>query len=221
MIHHRRIPIHLAPIEGEALDSWLEALAHRTQTSWGDLLTAVGLGEPATIRWLPPWMIDPTADQREAIHQATGIDLDDVGRMALSHYEGRALAVAPSRERLDNTFPWGPRAGTRYCPQCLAESGGRWQLTWRLSWTFVCYKHKCLLVDQCPVCRTRSRVRTRPAELIPALGRCEAPAQVRPNKFTRCGADLTTAHTHNFADENHPALMAQRWIDHVVARRPI
>ena len=217
----RRIPINLAPIEGEALDSWLDALAHRTQTSWGDLLTAVGLGEPATIRWLPPWMVDLTPNQRAAIHQSTGIELDSIARLTLSHYEGRALAVARTRERLDNTFPWGPRAGTRYCPQCLAESGGRWQLVWRLSWRFACLKHQCLLVDQCPVCRTHSRVRTRPAELIPALGRCEAPAQVRPNKFSRCGADLTTAHTHNFADGNHPVLRAQRWIDHVVAGRPI
>ena len=42
----RALPIHLAPLPGEALDSWLEALAHRLHTRLGDLLAAVGLPEP-------------------------------------------------------------------------------------------------------------------------------------------------------------------------------
>ena len=37
----RTLPIRVAPIEGEALDSWLEAIAHRTHTAFGDLLTAL------------------------------------------------------------------------------------------------------------------------------------------------------------------------------------
>lgn len=216
----RRIPIHLAPIEGEALDSWLEALARRTHTSWGDLITAVGLGESPTTRWLPPWVVDLTSVQREAIHQATGVGLDTIERMTLSHYEGRALAVAPSRDRLDNTFPWGPRVGSRYCPQCLGESNGRWQLAWRLSWTFACLEHGSLLVDRCPVCRTHSRVGTRPADLIPAQGRCEAPAQAGLTKLSRCGADLTTAPAHHFPDDD-PVLMAQRWVDQLIAGRSV
>ncbi len=39
----RTLPIRLPPVAGEALDSWLEALAHRNATAFGDLLSAVGL----------------------------------------------------------------------------------------------------------------------------------------------------------------------------------
>lgn len=39
----RTLPIRLAPIEGESIDSWLEAIADRTHTAFGDLLHAVGL----------------------------------------------------------------------------------------------------------------------------------------------------------------------------------
>ena len=39
----RTLPIRVAPILGEALDSWLEAIAHRTHTAFGDVLSAVGL----------------------------------------------------------------------------------------------------------------------------------------------------------------------------------
>jgi hypothetical protein len=38
----RTLPIRIAPIDGEAIDSWLEAIAHRTHTAFGDLLAAVG-----------------------------------------------------------------------------------------------------------------------------------------------------------------------------------
>jgi hypothetical protein len=39
----RTLPIRVDPIDGEAIDSWLEATARRTHTAFGDLLTAVGL----------------------------------------------------------------------------------------------------------------------------------------------------------------------------------
>ena len=39
----RTLPIRLTPIAGEALDSWLEGIAHRTHTAFGDVLSAVGL----------------------------------------------------------------------------------------------------------------------------------------------------------------------------------
>ena len=40
----RTLPLRLDPIPGEALDSWLAALAHRSHTAWADMLTAAGLG---------------------------------------------------------------------------------------------------------------------------------------------------------------------------------
>lgn len=43
----RTLPLQLDPIPGEALDSWLAALAHRSHTAWADMLTAAGLGTPS------------------------------------------------------------------------------------------------------------------------------------------------------------------------------
>jgi hypothetical protein len=39
----RTLPIRVAPLPGEALDSWLDALALRMRMPTGDLLTSVGL----------------------------------------------------------------------------------------------------------------------------------------------------------------------------------
>src|SRR5262249_56815433 len=43
-----------------------------------------------------------------------------------------------------------------YCPACLREDGGRWQLVWRLPWAFACPRHHRLLADTCPACRRRT-----------------------------------------------------------------
>ena len=52
----RTLPIRVSPRTGEALDSYLEALAERSGTPWGDFLDAVGvgrpLGRPSTYPWL-------------------------------------------------------------------------------------------------------------------------------------------------------------------------
>jgi len=42
----RTFPIRLAPLPGEALDSWLEALAHRLNVRLGDVLNELGLASP-------------------------------------------------------------------------------------------------------------------------------------------------------------------------------
>ena len=44
----RTLPIRVAPIDGEALDSWLEAIAARTHTAFGDVLSAVASLAPGT-----------------------------------------------------------------------------------------------------------------------------------------------------------------------------
>lgn len=211
----RRIPINVDPIAGEALDSWLEALAHRTQTSWGDLVAATGL-DRWTPHWLPRWMVRLTPDQCRALTTATTVDSATIQAMTLSHFEGRALATDTATGGLGRTHPWGPRAGSRYCPHCLAESGGRWQLAWRLGWTFACLKHGCLLADACPACMTRPRSRQLWSGSIPSPGYCAAPAENRTARDGRCGADLTTAEPLTFDDEHHGVLSAQRRINEII-----
>lgn len=56
----RTLPIRLDPLPEGSLDSWLEALARRRATAWGDTLSAVGLTDPigeATNDPAPPSML--------------------------------------------------------------------------------------------------------------------------------------------------------------------
>ncbi len=216
MTDTRRIPINVDPLDGEALDSWLEALACRTQTSWGDLVAATGL-DRWTPHGVPRWMVNLTPDQCHTLATATNADSPSLRAMTLSHFEGRALATDAATGGLDRTFPWGPRAGSRYCPHCLSESRGRWPLAWRLGWTFACLKHSCLLAAACPECSIRPRIREIPSGVIPQPGRCAAPAEDRTTRAKRCGADLTTAKVLTFDDDRHRVLHAQRRTNEIIA----
>lgn len=75
-----------------------------------------------------------------------------VEAMTLSVYNGTALRLDSKSHRLDAAFPFGALSWSRYCPGCIRESHGRWQLIWRLGWSFACAVHNCLLADVCPTC---------------------------------------------------------------------
>jgi hypothetical protein len=73
----RTLSIRLDPLPEESLDSWLEALARRRATAWGDTLSAVGLTDPigeATNdpRRRPCWL-GLTSRHINRLGQATGI----------------------------------------------------------------------------------------------------------------------------------------------------
>jgi hypothetical protein len=100
--------------------------------------------------WLSP-------GQLATIEAATGVSSNAVEAMTLSVYNGTALRLDPDTHRLDEKFPFGALPWSRYCPECLSESKGRWQLVWRLGWSFVCVLHKSLLADVCPKCGNHQR----------------------------------------------------------------
>lgn len=82
----RTLPIYLAALPGEALDSWLEALAHRTHTRPGDLQDAVGLAGPdrAAVGTGGVAMLDAAAMTR--IATATGVPRTQLEPMTLARY---------------------------------------------------------------------------------------------------------------------------------------
>ena len=89
---------------------------------------------------------------------------------------------------LDRYLPRGParRRGSRYCPSCLAELGGRWLLAWRLGWIFACTAHGVLLCDTCPACGQEPRSRTGRASGLNPPGTCAN--TIKRNNC--CSADL-------------------------------
>lgn len=211
----RTLPIRVPPIDGEALDSWLETFAHRTHTAFGDLLCAVGLS-PLGGMGTMAWMVRLNPDEARSIYTATGISETVLETMTLQHYSGRAVRVNPDARLLSRAFPWGRARGSRFCPICLAESGGRWQLAWRLGWTFACTYHHSLLADCCPRCGAVPRLRARVGDLIPQPGHCAHTAAAATGRTPeRCGADLAGAPVTSL-NIDHPALRAQRIINTVI-----
>ena len=183
----RTLPLRVPIVPGEALDSWLEALARRHQVTVGTLVTALGWRMPSS----PGGLV-------------AGIPAQVLRRLEhLAGLPARRLDVAV----LDRHLPLGPvrRRGSRYCPSCLAERDGRWLLAWRLGWTFACTTHRVLLCDTCPGCGQAPRGRSGRAGLNPS-GTC-------PNTIKRtscCSADLRQVTADRLAP-GHPVLAAQHW----------
>ncbi|MEU9808569.1 TniQ family protein [Mycobacterium sp. NPDC050853] len=171
----RTLPIRVEPIEGEALDSWLEALGYRFSAAWGDMVAAAGLpGQDQTGAFSP--LASLNAAQTDVLGTVTGVAPALLHRMTLAHHHGTGLAIRAGTDKVDRAFPWSRMRYSRFCPDCLRDTGGRWQLFWRLGWAFACEQHRCLLVDECPACRQRQRERPLPIELVPHPGHCATPA---------------------------------------------
>lgn len=101
----RTLPLHLDPIRGEALDSWLAALAHRSHTAWADMLTAAGLGTagPAVARG--SWLLQIDGHHLEELAAAVGIDTAVITSMTLSRYDGTALDIGRNPIHRTRRFP--------------------------------------------------------------------------------------------------------------------
>lgn len=211
----RTLPIRVSPIEGEALDSWLEALAHRTHTAFGDLLHAVGLTAhtKTTAAW---WMVKLSPTEAETLSAVTGVSAARLNTMTLDLYADDAVPINRRLHIAERYLPWSTPIGSGFCPTCLRESGGRWKLDWRLGWTFICMKHHCLLAHACPECGGVQRGRAHIKETIPQPGRCTNPATNALGRTpARCGADLSEAEIRVFKTE-HPAIQAQRTINTIL-----
>ena len=189
----RTLPLRVPPVPGEAIDSWLEALARRSQVTVGTLTAALGWPLPASPGGLVAGI--PAQVLRRLEHQA-GLPAGRLDDAVLDRY----LPLGPVRRR-----------GSRYCPSCLAERDGRWLLSWRLGWVFACTTHDVLLCDTCPACGQAPRGRAGRAGLNPP-GTCPntikrhellrrgpapgdpAPAPARPSGAGRPALDRDPAH---------------------------
>lgn len=213
----RRLPIRVAPLPGEALDSWLEALAARLAVPLSDLVRSFGLaGGSGWRRGLPSRAIALDPGEAAAIAAATGLSEDRVREMTLERYDQTAVILDPRTRMVNVRILWGKSQGSRYCPDCLAGNGGRWQLRWRLSWSFACVAHRRLLADDCPRCGAPQRACGPAGYEPPRPGRCPSPAGPGALLRFRCRADLSGAATVRLP-EGHPVLEAQLIIGELIS----
>ncbi|MFI2377965.1 TniQ family protein [Streptomyces sp. NPDC018964] len=217
----RTLPIRLPPLPGEALDSWLEATARRMDTTLGDVLLHFGFPVRQRagnqFRSIPAdWTIFLDERLTAAVAHATGTAPEAVTAMTLAHYDGRALRMSAGSRAVTRHVLWGRGRGSRFCPDCLHSSDGRWQLSWRLGFSFACTRHRRLLVDRCPHCGRVPRLRPRSGRSVPRPELCGNPPIRLGGPITAgCGNDLTRAPTLRLPP-GHPVLTAQDQVMEII-----
>lgn len=214
----RTLPLRVEPIAGEALDSWLEALCDRMQVSWNDLLHHVGLPAEPHRTYGSSWLVRLTPEQIASLKAATGVDEATLQAMSLDAIGEVFYRNSPIAAASISTMLWLRARRSRFCPHCLADTGGRWLSWWRCRWAFACTKHGCLLVDLCPACGKAQRQRPAPAGRVPTPGRCMA----KRIEFTvePCGHALTETAVAILEPEG-AAIQAQSVILESLSGRPI
>ncbi|MEU1824073.1 TniQ family protein [Streptomyces abikoensis] len=205
-----RIPIWVPPVVGEALDSWLEAYAHRLKTVTLDFVDFLGL--PGTS--LPKMVCRLTEGERDVLTRRTGLGCEQLTAMTLEPFNDSVVRIHPDTRRMLRPLAWRHYSTTsRYCPVCLGEGGGRWQLGWRLSWAFACRRHRLLLLDCCPRCGYHPPVASLGRHrVVPQPQTCRA--WVR-GPAVRCGYPLPQASAVPLPAHG-PVLAAQCEVDRAV-----
>jgi len=181
----------VAPLPGEALESWIAAYARRLHTTGSGLIAHLGLGG-TRITHMALRLHDHEA---AALERATGVSRQALAAMTLEPHDGLAVAIMPGRRALAARFPAG-RFGTArvlYCPLCLREDQGRGPVTWRLPWSFACPRHRVLLLDFCPACHRPPRPWNARRLGPQAGGACTRDNPATAARRGGCGTDLTGA----------------------------
>ena len=186
-------PIHLKPLPGELLSSWLVRLAHGHGLKLQTFCAMVfGRDKPIWGRDIdklaPEWLITKLAE-------CTGTSAQVVFGTTLKSYEG----VLYERHQPNGNTKWilpvgvyhrtRRRHGLQYCPYCLKEDDTPYfRKHWRLALSTVCTRHQCLLLDGCPKCAS---------PLVPhrtdMQGRQYFPHETMHVHCWKCGFDLRLA----------------------------
>ena len=143
-----RVPLR----EGESLTSWITRLAYENAALPEDVRRAARIATKVNI---------DSSLYRADIRDKESCKLD-------TFFESRTgIAQSALRATLPSVVPGlgrfcrskmlmlreGKEAYTRYCPDCLKQSGYL-RLRWRLAFSSVCPTHRCQLSDICELCRS-------------------------------------------------------------------
>jgi hypothetical protein len=208
----RTLPIRLPPLPGEALDSWMGAIMHRSSIDLRDLLIAAGAPFPSRADHTPDYTTYLTTEEADRLARITGTDTALLHAMTLRRYDGYALALHDTRRVVRRVRLWGRGVGSRYCPRCLAEGDGRWPLRWRLTWSIACAHHHVLLAHTCPAC---GRWPHRRPSISHQVRQHECSARTSDGRT--CRADLTQSEVVPLPPVS-PVLDAQEWVNSLLSR---
>lgn len=197
-----RLPLTDRPRSDESLDSWLEYLAELMSCSVRNLLAMCDINPGRRSAGFTTGVDDDFARNLAA---ATGSSIDEIHRATVARY----VESLGTDGRINPSLLSG--CSTRFCPQCLADTGGRWKLIWHLQTSTVCRDHRCLLLERCPRCGGKPRMTTsrKPQALWPprqrhAQGLCG---------ILGCMDALVAAAAPSITVEDSAMLSQQLWID--------
>jgi hypothetical protein len=149
-------PYHSKPLQDELLSSWLARVAagnglklHSfTSMTWPGL----SLWNRDVDNFAPPAVV-------AAMAARTGTDIDRAEATTLRAYQGTVFETHNVKGMTSWILPVGVyhrtrrRFGLQCCAYCLRESA-HYRRLWRLAFITVCTKHRVVLLDRCPGCRS-------------------------------------------------------------------
>lgn len=152
-------PIHLKPLRGEILSSWIVRIAHAHGLKLHTFCALV-FGRNKQIwnrdidKLAPEWLL-------AKLSEATGTPISDVLATTLKSYESILYETHQSNANLKWINPLGiyhrlhQWPGLQYCPLCLRlDNEPYYRKTWRLAFFTVCNEHHILMHDRCPKCES-------------------------------------------------------------------
>lgn len=101
----RVLPLVTAPLPGESLDSWLEAIAVRMDVTMAELYEHMGFRSPYSELWRH---INRklTSYEAGAIATATGYRVEDISAMTLARYPADVVGIDFNTGEFIGTAPW-------------------------------------------------------------------------------------------------------------------
>lgn len=228
----RSLVTFLVPCSGESFQSYMERLAAKHDVALAVILSRVGLVNPDSNR--PPAGYGVVLDDQhlQRFCMVSRLSAETVRTMLLSTYDGVALDLTgvtpanPDSIRKAAVAQWAYFSGSHFCPDCLKESNGAWQLSWKLPWSFCCPRHRCLLFGNCPYCGQRAASGRRDGwslpvfhARVPHLGHCGNPLPkglaTQGKGSTPCDDPLDDAPSIDISGF-HEAMAAQKRIDRML-----
>ncbi|ROS53908.1 MULTISPECIES: TniQ family protein [unclassified Frigoribacterium] len=208
--------LHLAivvwPEEGESFQSWIRRYSSRLKVSALQLYQCFAFTQDETRLVASTHGFKFTAGILKKLSEATAIPADVLRATAFDRFDHMPSLEFDEDNRLKRLRNWVKGTHSRYCPQCLSESGGAFQLTWQLGWTFVCTRHHSVLQDWCWSCQGPISVMAPPGLVSPASSFCFRELEAGENKRReRCDADLTEGHAEPLPVD-HPVVQAQIFV---------
>ena len=214
------LPSRVSLGDDEALDSFLERLAHANDLEPAHILRTLRHGEGGRDATLAFFMTAPHIEVLTRIEHLSGIPVERLRNATLLRFDGGLPLCLDGLDPLDrHTYRnvvaqgWFPGFGSQVCSSCLAQKG-IWRVHWRLPIAAVCLQHGTYFSTECAGCHRRFRSH-RYSPLRPILGPvqpCGNPVGLRKpclHSVLAHSSERAEAHALECANNVHRALNGQ------------